>query len=41
MPIFVEMDERVPLSAQMEEKLGPVVLVPTRLRWSQMRLRSC
>jgi hypothetical protein len=24
MPTFVEMDERVPLSAQMEEKLGPV-----------------
>jgi heme-degrading monooxygenase HmoA len=29
LPIFVEMDERVPLSAQMEEKLGPVVLVNT------------
>jgi heme-degrading monooxygenase HmoA len=29
MPTFVEMDERVTLAAQMEEKLGPVVLVNT------------
>jgi heme-degrading monooxygenase HmoA len=26
MPAFVEMDERTPLSAQMEEKVGPVIL---------------
>jgi heme-degrading monooxygenase HmoA len=29
MPTIVEMDERVTLSAQIEEKLGPVVLVNT------------
>jgi heme-degrading monooxygenase HmoA len=29
MATFVEMDERVPLAAQMEETLGPVVLVNT------------
>lgn len=27
MPAFVEMDERTPLSAQMEETVGPVILI--------------
>jgi heme-degrading monooxygenase HmoA len=27
MPAFVEMDERTPLSTQMEEKVGPVILI--------------
>ena len=29
MPTFVEMDERATLSAQIEEKVGPVVLINT------------
>ncbi len=29
MPTFVEMDERAPLSAQIEEKVGPVILINT------------
>jgi heme-degrading monooxygenase HmoA len=29
MPTFIEMDERTPMSAQMEQSVGPVVLINT------------
>jgi hypothetical protein len=40
MPAFVEVDERTPLDTQMEEKVGPVILI-TSSRLSRTRPITC